>query len=81
MSKKNFPAKPEAVYTPELVTELPTKELDAAPVLATAWVVLEDRTVAISGSITRVRAGKVAKDALIARRLADQGVKLEARSA
>ena len=41
---------------------------------------LEDRTVAISGSITKVRTGKIIKDRIIAEALTKQGVKLEARA-
>jgi len=81
MSKHHKPvAKPEVPYTTELqsVAKAPVSG-DPAPV-ANAWVVLEDRTVAISGSITKVRTGKVVRDRLIAEALVAQGVKMEARA-
>lgn len=81
MSKHNKPAvKSEVPFSPELSSTVKSDVPDAPPKQATQWVVLEDRTVAVSGSITKVRAGKIIKDRIIAEALAKQGVKMEARA-
>jgi hypothetical protein len=81
MSKHNKPVvKPEVSFSPELSSTVKGGTPDAPPKQATQWVVLEDRTVAISGSITKVRTGKIIKDRIIAEALTKQGVKLEARA-
>ena len=75
----------DAVYTPDLPEQVAAPAASAgasepAPAkVASAWVVLEDRTVAISGCITKVRAGKLVRDRVIAEALIKQGVKMEAR--
>lgn len=80
MSKKHDKQQANApVYSPSLQEETKPSLPEEAPKPVQSWVVLEDRTVAISGTITKVRTGKVIKDKLIAERLTEQGVKLEAR--
>lgn len=81
MSKHHKPAvKSEVPYSPVLESTVKSAEPDSAPVQAKEWVVLEDRVVAVSGSITKVRQGKVVKDQKIAEALIKQGVKMEARA-
>lgn len=84
MAKKTITTT-DAVYTPDLPEQVaaPVSAGSAEPAeavkVANAWVVLEDRTVAISGCITKVRAGKIVRDRVIAEALIKQGVKMEAR--
>ncbi len=63
---------------PEYTPEVPKAESEEN--MPSAWIVLEDRSVCVRGSITKIRQGKIIKDRELAELVVAQGAKLQAHN-